>query len=104
MALTLDEFLEQNKITLDEAAVEREKKRMIAEIRAYKLRELRRRLRIPQQALARALHISQPRISQIENGEIDSIKVGTLKRYVEAVGGHLRIEITVNGHTTLLDS
>jgi hypothetical protein len=37
--------------------------------------------------------MSQNRVSMIERGDIERAKVDTLRRYVEAVGGELRIEV-----------
>jgi Helix-turn-helix domain len=37
------------------------------------------------------MDVSQVRVSQIENGDIDRTEVGTLRSYVEALGGRLRI-------------
>ena len=37
--------------------------------------------------------VSQIRISQIENGKLESFELGTLIRYVEALGGELSITV-----------
>jgi len=37
------------------------------------------------------MDVSQVRVSQIENGDIGRTEVGTLRSYVEALGGRLRI-------------
>lgn len=78
---------------VDREAVELIKKRMIAEVRAYRLRELREALSMTQVELAERLDVSQNRVSRIENGDIERAQVDTLRRYVEAVGGQLRIEV-----------
>lgn len=59
--------------------------------RAYKLAEARRRRHISQRELAKTMGVSQARISQIEHGHLDVSEVATLNRYVEALGGKLRI-------------
>lgn len=66
-----------------------------AEIRAYRLKELRKELNITQVELAQLLHVSQNRISRIEHGDIEKAQVDTLRRYVEAVGGTLTLEVQV---------
>jgi transcriptional regulator with XRE-family HTH domain len=70
-------------------------KQMRAEIRAYKLRELREALKITQVDLAAKIDVSQNRISRIERGDIEKSQVDTLRKYVEAVGGTLRLEVEI---------
>ena len=53
-----------------------------AEIRAYRLKELRKELNITQVELAKQLHVSQNRISRIEHGDIEKSQVDTLRKYV----------------------
>lgn len=81
----------------DPAKVEEHKKRMMAEVRAYRLKELRKELRITQVELAQQLQVSQNRISRIEHGDIEKSQVDTLRKYVEAMGGTLRIDVEVDG-------
>ncbi|MCC8380484.1 transcriptional regulator [Xenorhabdus stockiae] len=56
------------------------------------LQLLREELNISQQKLADSLGISQPAITQIEQRGND-IKLVTLKRYVEAMGGKLSLTV-----------
>ena len=49
--------------------------------------------------LARRLHVSQNRVSRIEHGDFDRTQVDTLRRYVEALGGTLHVEIRYRGET-----
>ncbi len=91
MAKTLDELLLERDV--DRAVVEGHKKRMLDEVRAYKLRELREALNITQVELAGWLDVSQNRVSRIEHGDIERTQVDTLRRYVEAIGGRLRVEV-----------
>ncbi|MBU6265585.1 MAG: helix-turn-helix transcriptional regulator [Actinomycetales bacterium] len=81
----------------DPSQVEAHKKRMMAEVRAYRLKELRKELQITQVELAQQLHVSQNRISRIEHGDIEKSQVDTLRKYVEAMGGTLRIDVEVDG-------
>ncbi|KRE74924.1 XRE family transcriptional regulator [Arthrobacter sp. Soil762] len=78
---------------VDRAAVNAHKKRMIDEVRAYRLRELREASELTQVELAGRLHVSQNRVSRIEHGDIDRAQVDTLRKYVEALGGRLRVEV-----------
>ncbi|WP_248305432.1 helix-turn-helix domain-containing protein [Agromyces sp. H66] len=91
MTKGLDELLRQRPV--DRARVDAQKKRMLDEVRAYRLRELREASELTQVELAERLQVSQNRVSRIEHGDIERAQVDTLRRYVEAVGGHLRIEV-----------
>ncbi len=80
-------------------AVDAHKNRMIAETRAWRLRELREQFDLTQVELAAELDVSQNRVSRIERGDIDKTQVDTLRRYVEALGGHLRLVVQVGDDT-----
>lgn len=58
----------------------------------YKLYQLREELELSQKQLAEAMGITQPTLSAIENRGAE-IKMSTLKRYVETMGGKLRIDV-----------
>jgi transcriptional regulator with XRE-family HTH domain len=58
--------------------------------KAAMLRDLRRELDLTQAEIADRLNVSQANVSQIERGESD-IRVSTLTRYVEALGGRLEV-------------
>ena len=90
MARSLEELLKIRPV--DEERVAEHMKRMMAEVRAYRLRELREASELTQVELAEKLDVSQNRVSQIEKGDIERTQIDTLRRYVEAVGGQLRIE------------
>lgn len=77
--------------------VDKHKKSMAKSIKAYRLRELREGLEVTQVELASRLSLSQNRISRIENGDVDRTQVDTLRRYVEALGGELHIEVEYRG-------
>lgn len=91
MVKTIEEMLAKRPV--DRPAVNAHKKRMLDEVRAYRLRELREASELTQVELAGRLHVSQNRVSRIEHGDIDRAQVDTLRKYVEAVGGRLRIEV-----------
>lgn len=97
MVKTLDELLRER--PGDPQARARHKERMLAEIRAYKLRELREMLALTQTEVASTLQISQKRVSEIERGQVDRTKVDTLRRYADALGGTLRVEVQVGNET-----
>lgn len=78
---------------VDRARVDAYKQQMRSEIRAYRLRELRQASDLTQVELARRLQLSQNRVSRLEQGDIERSQVDTLRRYVQALGGELRIEV-----------
>ena len=87
------EDLEKKHGPIDSERVNRLVDKLEAEIRAYRLKELRKELNITQVELAQLLHVSQNRISRIEHGDIEKSQVDTLRKYVEAVGGPLTLEV-----------
>lgn len=90
MAMRTDEFLAQHPV--DRANIEVHQQRMLAEVRAFKLRELRQDAGLTQQQVAERIGVSQRQVSKIERGDLDSAKVGTIRGYLEAVGGELALE------------
>ncbi|CAM5593956.1 transcriptional regulator [Streptomyces spiroverticillatus] len=65
--------------------------RLTAEVRAYRLAELRREQSLTQRDVAATMGVSAPRVSAIEHGDADRTEVATLRSYVEALGGRLRV-------------
>ena len=93
---TLEEQLALRPV--DETRVEAMAQRLREQVCANSLREVRLAQKITQMELAAQLHVSQNRISQLEHGEIGRSQVDTLRRYVEALGGQLRVEAAF-GHS-----
>ncbi|WP_019520705.1 helix-turn-helix domain-containing protein [Faucicola boevrei] len=56
---------------------------------AYELSQLRQTAKLSQSELAVKMGVSQANISKIENGK--DVHISTLKRYIKALGGDLRI-------------
>ncbi|MER7212285.1 XRE family transcriptional regulator [Streptosporangium sp. NPDC000239] len=65
--------------------------RLAAEIRAYRLMEIRHEPDLTQRDVAAVMGVSSPRVSAIEHGDIDRVEVATLRSYIEALGGRLRV-------------
>ena len=72
---------------LNEERVATYKRLMEAEVR---LADLRRRRGASQATIARALEVSQPNVSRIE--QEDDVYLSTLARYIAALGGHLEVQ------------
>lgn len=86
----LDELHQRRPVNRER--VEEHKQRMLAEVRAYRLRELREAAGLTQAELAKRIGVGQRQVSKIEHGDLDNAKIGTIRRYLEAVGGDLSIE------------
>ena len=72
----------------ERAAINKEAKKLLAE---YRLQQLREALSMTQVELAELLDIRQASVSDIENRA--DLKLSTLNRYVEALGGKLHLEV-----------
>jgi predicted XRE-type DNA-binding protein len=64
---------------------------LIAQSRALRLAEVRRRQHATQVDIAKAMGVTQARVSRIEKGELTRSEVDTLAAYVQALGGKLKI-------------
>lgn len=91
MIKSLDDMLAKRPV--DRAAVDAHKARMLDQVRAYRLKELREERHLTQQDVAERLNVGQNRVSNIERGDLERVRLDTLRRYVDAVGGTLRIEV-----------
>jgi DNA-binding XRE family transcriptional regulator len=65
------------------------KQRMLAEVRGWRLAEIRRRRGFTQAQVAERMGVGKSRVSQIETGKVATRAV--LDRYVEALGGRLSL-------------
>lgn len=94
---TKDEVLSRRPANRDR--VEAAKREMLLEIG---LHELRDRTGVTQSVIAERMETSRPNVSRIES-ELD-IRVSTLQRYVDAVGGNLIIQAVLpdGDHVSLL--
>lgn len=62
-----------------------------AEALAYQLVALRKEAALTQSELSKNMGVSQRRVSAIERGQLDSFELDTIKNYVAALGGHVRV-------------
>jgi predicted XRE-type DNA-binding protein len=76
---------------LSEAGIAEAKREVLDEVRAYRLADLRQSQHLTQQQLADAMNVAQPRVSQLERGDLTHSELGTIRSYIEALGGHLRM-------------
>lgn len=85
----LKTYLDKRSVTAEQ--MKEARKRTQAVIDAYNLRETRKANNMTQVELARAMGVSQNRVSRMENGDIDSMSVDALRRYIEALGGRMTL-------------
>lgn len=79
------------RMDLNEDNVAAHRERMVAEVRAARLAEVRKRHDMSQTELAERMGVSQSRVSAIEKGEVTAAEVGTISKYIAALGGRLQI-------------
>ena len=77
----------------EEAEIGAIKEQLRAEVRAYKLAEVRAAAGLSQQELAEQLQVSQSRISRIEHGDLDRTELATLRKFARAIGGELELTL-----------
>lgn len=99
---TLQDLIE--KAALSPAEVQAARSDLEQERTSYQLRALRKRAGLTQGDLAQLLGVSQNRISRLERGHASRVLVGTLRRYVEALGGQLHVSMTIGGVDFPIDS
>ena len=97
MARSLEELLVKR--PADAEKVSAYEAQMRAEVRAFRLRELREAGAMTQVQMAEELSVSQKRVSMIERGDIERAQVDTLRRYAQALGGTLRVDIVIGDET-----
>ncbi|CRK61579.1 transcriptional regulator, XRE family [Alloactinosynnema sp. L-07] len=69
-----------------------------AYVLGFRLAQLRKEVGISQAEIAERMGVSQPRVSQLENGEVGQMEVDTLSRYVTALGGKLKLVADFEDH------
>jgi predicted XRE-type DNA-binding protein len=60
-------------------------------VRAWHLAQVRTEQDRTQEEVAHAMGVRQPRVSAIERGELNVVTLSTLRAYVRALGGNLRV-------------
>lgn len=69
-----------------------------AYVLGFRLAQLRQELGLSQSTIAERMGISQPRVSQLETGDVGQMEVETLNRYVMALGGRLKLVADFEDH------
>lgn len=77
---------------LDPARADTTRKEMHEAVQAHRLAEIRKAHGHSRQSdVASLMGVSQARVSKLESGDLSHTELGTLRSYVAALGGQLRI-------------
>ncbi len=66
----------------------------------YHLAQIRKQRGLTQAEVARAMGVSQTRVSRMEHGDVEKMQVESVAAYVAAIGGHLRLVADFGQATT----
>jgi DNA-binding transcriptional regulator YiaG len=87
--------------TMSAASRKRAHQKVQAELQKMELSELRDALEVSQQEMAERLQVSQVAISRLERRK--NLQIGSIAKYVRALGGTLEIRANLPGRTVALD-
>jgi DNA-binding Xre family transcriptional regulator len=94
--LSIDEYAAKRGISQEE--LEGEAQRLNERLRVWQLKEARKSQGITQKQLASRMSVSQKRISDLENGAVERVRIDTLQRYVQGLNGSLSVSVTLPGN------
>ena len=97
---TLEDVLAQRPI--DPKVLAEEVSAVEAQMSGYPLRQLRKSQGLSQEQLAERMGVSQRRVSAIERGKVDRSEVATIRSYVTALGGELKLVAQIGETSTLI--
>ena len=86
---SLKTYLDKRGVTDEQMQDARRRTQEVVE--AYNLRAARKAHNLTQVELANAMGVSQNRVSRMENGDLGSMSLDSIRRYVEAVGGTISL-------------
>lgn len=69
------------------------------EIAGYQLSVLRKSRGLTQRQVAEIMGVSQRRVSAVERGDLDHSEISTIRSYIGALGGHVRIVAEFKGES-----
>ena len=94
------EAVEEGRV--DERGVAAHRDRLEGELVAHRLAEIRKAHGLSQQDVARAMGVTQSRVSRIESGDIAKSELATIASYICALGGELHVVATIGGDEVTL--
>jgi DNA-binding XRE family transcriptional regulator len=77
----------------------RSRSKIEAEVTGYLLGQLRKEVGLTQVQLGEIMGVSQARVSEIERGDLMHTELDTVRSYVEALGGRMRVVADLNDRT-----
>ena len=80
---------------INEERVKKLAKKMLAQMEAYRLAELRKEKDLTQKEMAQKLKVNQSNISRLERGLFERTEIGTLGAYINALGGTIEIHAKI---------
>lgn len=89
--MNIDEYAASRGITIDPDDTKTRQEKLLAEVRAFKLRQLRESLGLTQTQVAERIGVSQRQVSKIERGDLENSKIKTIRGYLNAVGADMSI-------------
>ncbi|MGH3664477.1 MAG: helix-turn-helix domain-containing protein [Egibacteraceae bacterium] len=87
---------------IDESRVAVRRGRLEGELVAHRLAEIRKAHGLSQQDVARAMGVTQSRVSRIESGDIWRAELWTLASYIRALGGEVQVLAQVDGGSIIV--
>lgn len=84
---------------VDERLYAKARAEIESEITGYQLAQLRKELGITQVQLAKIMGVSQARVSDIERGDLAHTELSTVRTYIEALGGRVRVVADLGDRT-----
>lgn len=88
---------------IDEAEIDIERSKIRRQQQFFRLRELRSATALTQSELAELIMLTQNRISKLERENLDKLELRTIRKFVEGLGGTVKIQIDINGHLFSFD-
>lgn len=85
----LQDYIAKRGITKDQMVAARQQ--TFSVIEAFNLREARKASEMTQVELAESIGVSQNRISRMENGDMGAMSIDSLRKYIAALGGSLKL-------------
>ena len=89
MMATLQDYITKRGITKNQMDTARQQTLSIIE--AFNLREARMASEMTQVEVAESIGVSQNRISRMENGDMGAMSIDSLRKYIAALGGNLKL-------------
>jgi DNA-binding XRE family transcriptional regulator len=91
LELTGEDMARAREVTADQHPGHRSASGPGPRVRAWHLAQVRAEQDRTQADVAQVMGVKQPRVSAIERGELGTVTLSTLRAYVHALGGKLRV-------------